>query len=203
MTREAILATHDAGLLRHWQTSGLMILARHEQFTTLQGESRSGPVIWVDTALPGLPRWQEPFWRPWLQEQRVIAASSSPSQAEGMAALDAGCMGYCHAFGDAESLLQVQAVVVSGGLWVGRELLQRLLGALQVRLPAVVDDWSQKLTPRECEVARLAAKGLHNAAIARQCDITERTVKAHLAAVFAKLGVADRLQLALRIHGLA
>jgi DNA-binding NarL/FixJ family response regulator len=31
--------------------------------------------------------------------------------------------------------------------------------------------------------------------------ITERTVKAHLTSIFEKLDVADRLQLALRVHG--
>jgi DNA-binding NarL/FixJ family response regulator len=32
--------------------------------------------------------------------------------------------------------------------------------------------------------------------------ITERTVRAHLSAVFEKLGVTDRLQLTLRVHGI-
>jgi DNA-binding NarL/FixJ family response regulator len=38
-------------------------------------------------------------------------------------------------------------------------------------------------------------------AIADALGITERTVKAHLKAVFEKLEVTDRLQLALRVHG--
>ncbi len=43
--------------------------------------------------------------------------------------------------------------------------------------------------------------GESNDAIARQLGITPRTVKAHLSAAFEQLGVADRLQLALRVHG--
>ena len=62
--------------------------------------------------------------------------------------------------------------------------------------------WRQALTQREVEIATLAAHGASNLSIASQCGITERTVKAHLSAVFEKLNVTDRLQLALRVHGI-
>ena len=62
--------------------------------------------------------------------------------------------------------------------------------------------WSETLTAREKQVALLAAQGASNQRIAEDCDITERTVKAHLSAVFDKLGVTDRLQLALKVHGI-
>ncbi|UUA74872.1 helix-turn-helix transcriptional regulator [Cellvibrio sp. QJXJ] len=53
------------------------------------------------------------------------------------------------------------------------------------------------LTGRERAVAELVAAGKTNKEVARELDITERTVKAHLGASFEKLGVRDRLQLAL------
>jgi DNA-binding NarL/FixJ family response regulator len=59
------------------------------------------------------------------------------------------------------------------------------------------------LTEREITVARYAASGQANAQIAEALGITERTVKAHLSAVFEKLGVSDRLQLALLVHGIS
>ena len=52
------------------------------------------------------------------------------------------------------------------------------------------------------EVAILAANGASNLAIARDCKISERTVKAHLSAVFEKLNLTDRPPLALRVHGI-
>ena len=61
----------------------------------------------------------------------------------------------------------------------------------------------QLLTDREITVARYAASGQANAQIAEALGITERTVKAHLSAVFEKLGVSDRLQLALLVHGIS
>ena len=51
-------------------------------------------------------------------------------------------------------------------------------------------------------MARLAAVGYSNAEIAQKLLITERTVRAHLSAVFDKLQVDDRLQLALKVHGI-
>jgi len=57
------------------------------------------------------------------------------------------------------------------------------------------------LSEREVQVARLIANGASNKEIADRLVITERTVKAHLTAIFEKLGVRDRLQLSLRVNG--
>ncbi len=55
------------------------------------------------------------------------------------------------------------------------------------------------LTLREREIAELIGNGESNKQIARQLLITERTVKAHVTGIFRKLGVGDRLSLALRV----
>ncbi len=55
------------------------------------------------------------------------------------------------------------------------------------------------MSEREREVAFAVAEGLTNKSVAQRLDITERTVKAHLSAVFDKFGVRDRMQLALQI----
>ena len=57
------------------------------------------------------------------------------------------------------------------------------------------------MTAREQETAILLAKGYSNKEIARQLDITERTVKSHVGAMLEKLRVRDRLQLSLIING--
>jgi len=63
--------------------------------------------------------------------------------------------------------------------------------------------WPPTLSMRELEVARAVSEGLTNKEVAWRLGITERTVKAHLGAVFDKFGVRDRLQLALRLAGRA
>lgn len=121
-----------------------------------------------------------------------------------MAALDAGCVGYCHSFSDARILQQIRQVVADGQVWIGRELMQRLLSNVRLvtsRQNKPDTTWSEGLTSREVEVAVLAANGSSNQVIAIECNISERTVKAHLSAVFTKLNISDRLQLALRVHG--
>ncbi len=59
------------------------------------------------------------------------------------------------------------------------------------------------LSPRQLEIARLAAQGLTNAQIATRLVLSDRTVEHHVAAAVGKLGVADRtgIAAALRAHG--
>ena len=204
-----ILLTQDKGLLAHWQrafgTTKQTVILQIENFLRLQP---AGPSIaWIDLSLAGRPVWTDAAWRGILQNEnlRVVAASSNPNDDEAMLALDAGCAAYCHAFSDASTLKQVREVVDTGHVWIGKSLMQRLLHGVNrlVPPPATQDDgWRETLTQREIEVAVLAANGASNHAIAVQCHISERTVKAHLSAVFTKLNITDRLQLALRVHGI-
>ena len=52
----------------------------------------------------------------------------------------------------------------------------------------------ESLTPREFEVLRLVAEGLHNREIAVRLGVTEHTVKFHLGAIFGKLGATTRTE---------
>ena len=67
----------------------------------------------------------------------------------------------------------------------------------------MVEDKSRKkggldLYPRELEVLRLTAKGLRNKEIARDLNISERTVQAHLSNIFGKLNVDSRTEAVLQ-----
>ncbi|TSD65418.1 response regulator [Aeromicrobium piscarium] len=58
----------------------------------------------------------------------------------------------------------------------------------------------EALTEREREVALAVARGASNADIAKELFMSVATVKVHLGHVFAKLGVSNRVQVAIRMH---
>ncbi|MCB1915562.1 MAG: response regulator transcription factor [Rhodocyclaceae bacterium] len=133
----------------------------------------------------------------------VVVISAAPDQQRALVALDSGARGFCHALAAPEMMRQVATVVAHGGLWVGPELMRRMLGAVTSKLDrdagGATADLS-RLTPRERAVALEVSHGATNKEAARALGITERTVKAHLAAVFEKFGVRDRLELVIALR---
>ncbi len=142
--------------------------------------------------------------RPALGERPLVILADEPSEEEALAALAAGAAGYCNGHAAPPVLQQVALAVENGGIWVGQGLMQRFLAATHQRFANgnAVSSWRATLTAREQETAELIAKGASNKEIARQLDITERTVKAHVSAMLGKLGARDRLQLSLVINGI-
>lgn len=134
-----------------------------------------------------------------LTRARLVALSDTPSDEQALELMERGAAGYCHSHAGPAMLHQVATVVANQGLWVGPNLLQRLIRASLDNLPAANLPTTRlaALSRREREVADLVGEGLSNKEIARRLNITERTVKAHLSAIFMKLGVRDRLHLAL------
>ena len=79
--------------------------------------------------------------------------------------------------------------------------LRAVAAGLRVSLPeAAVPGFGEaapprpSLTPRELEILRALGEGMTNKTVARQLGISAHTVKFHLEAVFAKLGVASRAE---------
>lgn len=199
-----LILTDDDLLAEHWQGLGRSPV-RARRIDDLDTWRAAGHrLVLADLSLQAAeaPVWQHPAWQRNTAGLAILAASSRPHDDEGLAVLNAGASGYCHTHAPAASLHQALEVIAGGELWVGRALLSRLLRLVDTRLPRPpADNWSAPLTEREREVAQLAAIGDSNLAIATALGITERTVKAHLKAAFDKLQVSDRLQLALRVHG--
>ena len=136
----------------------------------------------------------------------VVVLSNVPHDEEGLAVLEAGAAGYTSSIAVPDVLRQIETVVENGGVWVGPSLLQRLLVAIGGRgghgVRPQASSKLDQLSPREREVALAVAAGATNKEVARQLEITERTVKAHLSEVFEILKVRDRLQLSILVNGL-
>ncbi len=135
--------------------------------------------------------------------QAVIILTCMPNHAEAANVFKGGASGYCHAMAAPALLQQVALVVQNGGLWVGPDLMKVLVDVLGPVLAAQSSEIPNavllKLTPREQEVALQVGRGASNKEISSTLAITERTVKAHLGTIFEKLGIRDRLQLALLV----
>ena len=133
-----------------------------------------------------------------------ILLSDTPSDDQALAGFSAAARGYCNTHAAPAFLQQVADVVSQGGLWIGETLMNRLVDATArtaIDKPADPgDSWAALLTPREQEVARAVSEGASNKEIARGLGITERTIKLHVGAVLEKLGVRDRLQIALIVN---
>jgi len=95
---------------------------------------------------------------------------------------------------DSEILRKAVKVVYSGELWLDRKVLKNVLCNVSP-LEKKVD-----LTKREKEIVALICNGYRNKEIAQKLDISEQTVKSHCNRIFKKVGVSDRLQLALYTH---
>jgi len=97
---------------------------------------------------------------------------------------------------------QMVEFITCGQYWYVPGLLS---SALKIANESIESDAKKEkvlkgLTKRQKEIARLVSRGLNNKKIAKKCNITERTVKAHLTKIFEKSGVHDRVSLALLIN---
>jgi len=124
-------------------------------------------------------------------EVAVVVLTSFSDQRRVLDALDAGAVGYLLKDSDPDALLIALRSTAAGGAPLDPKAARVLLSARSRPSSGV------ELTPREREVLGLVVRGLSNKLIARELDISERTVKAHLGSVFQRIGVTDRTQAAL------
>jgi two-component system, NarL family, nitrate/nitrite response regulator NarL len=134
---------------------------------------------------------------------RILAFSSRYSDAEGEHLVHIGVQGYLSANADASVISRAVARIRSGSMWLSRPLMECV-----IRHYRQSDDLHShreargrlaQLTPRQQEVARMVAEGLPNKAIARRLQVSERTVKAHLSAIFERTATSSRTELAVRL----
>lgn len=129
----------------------------------------------------------------------VLILSAIPLFEEGYPLLRLGVKGYANKHIGTLHLENVLQVLSSGGTWYDPGFMNDLIRRVDVRDSAFEkhSGIGGEFSEREEEIARYVAQGLSNRQIAEQLDITERTVKAHLLSCYRKIGVNDRVSLAL------
>ena len=137
---------------------------------------------------------------------KILIIGSHWSDQQQIDALILGCAGYFETVAADKLLLKAINRLLKGDIWIQRHLVPHVIRALSElnqnlqTQQARHSNNSKKLTllsNRELEVANLIKTGGNNKEIARQLNISERTVKAHLTSIFNKLEIHDRLHLAL------
>jgi two-component system nitrate/nitrite response regulator NarL len=111
-------------------------------------------------------------------------------------ALSAGARGFLLKDTDPDMVIDALRTVASGGVVLGPGVGPTVLTALR-RAPAVLPPPFDRLTQRELEIVNRLAVGDSNAQIARQLNVSEKTIRNQMSAVFNKLEVSDRVQAAL------
>ena len=185
---------------------GLVAMLQTQPDFEIVGEAGSGAeglsvitefspdVVLLDLELPGidgvgvLRRLRE-----LKTASRVIVFTVFDTDDRIISAVEAGAAGYLLKGAPRSDLFAAIRAVHAGG-----SLLQPLVASTVLRHVARLDRTEERatppLTPREQSVMELLARGKSNKEIAAALDVTERTVKFHVSAIFTKLGATNRTE---------
>jgi DNA-binding NarL/FixJ family response regulator len=189
----SVLIVDDHPVVRE----GLRALLEAQDDMTVAGEAGDGPaavslaaslrpdIVLLDLKLPGsdgisvLPQLR-------AAGPRVLVLTSATEPAAASRAVRAGASGVVYKDIDPAALVRAIRSVHDGNVLLAPEAAGSLVRGSR----------ADTLTAREREVLAGIADGRSNKEIARSLRVSEKTVKAHVSAVLAKLGVQDRTQAA-------
>jgi two-component system, NarL family, nitrate/nitrite response regulator NarL len=176
-----------------------VVLQAPECATALQvaAEHEDLDAVFVDLMMPGMTGdlAVREFGRR-RPELPVIVLSSSENPSDVRRALKAGALGYIPKSASPQTLLSALKLVLTGNIYVP---------PLLAEMPAPVRDDNDtqatplaldQLTDRQVDVLKHLCTGLSNKEISARLGIAEKTVKAHVAAIFKTLNVVNRTQAA-------
>jgi DNA-binding NarL/FixJ family response regulator len=190
----SVLIVDDHPVVRQ----GLRALLDVQDDIVVAGEAGDGPaalslatslrpdIVLLDLKMPGMDGFAmlEPLRAAGL---RVLVLTSATEPSAAAQAVRAGAAGVLYKDIDPDALVRAIRSVRDGNVLLAPEALGSLVRGSRV----------DTLTPREREVLAAIAEGRSNREIARSLRVSEKTVKAHVSSVLAKLGVQDRTQAAL------
>ena len=196
-----VLITDDHLIVRE----GLRLILETAEGIEVVGEARDGAeclrlvadlapdVVLMDLQMPGMDGITAiGHLRRDFPSLAIVILTTFNEDALMVQGLQAGARGYLLKDTDRATLLDTIQAAARGETLLKPEILSRVLAA-QAKPPAPAPVAAvTPLSDRELEVLRAAARGERNKEIAHALGISERTVKAHLAGAFNKLGVDSR-----------
>jgi DNA-binding NarL/FixJ family response regulator len=203
----SVLIADDQDLVRE----GLRMLLEAEPDLAVAGEAADGrqalaqarlldpDVILMDVRMPGMNGIEATTLLVQAGSRaRILMLTTFNLDEYVYHALRAGASGFLLKDATREQLAGAVRAVSAGETLLAPAITQRLIEDF-CRGPAPgrpAADAAGRLSERELDVVRLVAQGLSNAEIAARLYLSEATVKSHIARVLAKLGLRDRVQVA-------
>ena len=150
-------------------------------------------LILLDLDMPGVRGFASLLWlRGEHPTVPIVIVSGQAQPALMRRAIDFGASGFIPKSVEPGVMATAVRTVLDGGMWVPPEITQTdAQDEEQARARRIAS-----LTPQQFRVLMMVADGLLNKQIAHEIDVTEATVKVHIAAIMRKLGLFRRTQLA-------
>jgi len=132
--------------------------------------------------------------------EKVIVVGHNLSVNQKIECICEGAVGYSENIIPPQQIIRVIQGIENNEVWLERQLIPFILKEIAFKnnfkeINEEANKILSTLTQRELEVLRLVYKGEDNISISSILDISVRTVKAHLTAIYAKLNVPDRFHL--------
>jgi DNA-binding NarL/FixJ family response regulator len=205
-----VLVVDDDALVR----AGLRMLL-HGDDVVVVGEAADGAeafrqvkalepdVVLMDIRMPGvdgLTATEAIRRRP--DPPEVVVLTTFDADDHVLRALRAGAAGFLLKDTPPAEIVAAVRRVAAGDAQLSPAVIRRLINAVTTTHPRRqgARDRLAALTARELDVARAIGEGLSNADIATRLYLSVPTVKAHVTAIFDKLAVGNRVQVALMVH---
>jgi two-component system, NarL family, nitrate/nitrite response regulator NarL len=132
---------------------------------------------------------------------RILLLAGDVGRSDLVTAVNFGVRGALLKDASTETLFEAMTCVMAGQYWLGQVLISHLLEVVRPLLRSSIafhaPAYAVRLTARERQVLSLVVAGCSNKEIARQCSLSEQTVKHHLTRMFDKVGASNRLELAM------
>jgi two-component system, NarL family, response regulator LiaR len=129
---------------------------------------------------------------------KAVALTVATEDEDIAAAIGAGACAFLVKDSPVEDVIAAIRAAVSGSAWLSPRAADAVLGRLrQARPEAQPAGALEQLSARELEVLKLIARGLENAEIAEELDISPSTAKNHVSSILTKLGLPNRIHAAI------
>lgn len=131
---------------------------------------------------------------------RIIVLTAAISKEQVVEAMKLGVRGIALKEYTSRDLLRGIQLVTEGRFWLVDECMNNLIETLRESTSVETQDKQRKdfgLTRRELEIVNFVVAGYSNPEIAKKCSISEQTVKHHMSNIFDKVGMYNRVELAL------